>query len=96
MNECQKRSVAVLKDTLNQHRGHKIALGTHGAVMTLMMNYFDAKYDLSFLLQTTKPDIYRMEFAANGTFTDYRIASYWRLVSLPLHLRCIHEGFPKP
>lgn len=62
MNDCQKRSVAVLKNIMNKHRGHKIAVGTHGAVMTLMMNHFDAKYDLSFLLQTTKPDIYRMGF----------------------------------
>lgn len=66
LNDCQKRVVAVLKNIMNQHRGQKIAIGTHGAVMTLMMNYFDAQYDLSFLLQTTKPDIYRMEFE-NGT-----------------------------
>lgn len=37
--------------------------------MTLMMNYFDAKYDLSFLLQTTKPDVYKMKFAG-GTLVD--------------------------
>lgn len=66
LNDCQKRVVAVLKNIMNQHRGQKIVIGTHGAVMTLMMNYFDAQYDLSFLLQTTKPDIYRMEFE-NGT-----------------------------
>ncbi|AAP10126.1 Phosphoglycerate mutase [Bacillus cereus ATCC 14579] len=30
--------------------------------MTLMMGYYDSKYDLNFLLQTSKPDIYRMEF----------------------------------
>ncbi len=65
MNECQKRSVSALKEIMNKHMGQKIAIGTHGAVMTLMMNYFDAQYDLSFLLQTTKPDIYRMEFS-NG------------------------------
>ncbi|KAA1187577.1 histidine phosphatase family protein [Paenibacillus sp. B2(2019)] len=60
--KCQKRSVSVLQDILKQHSGQKVAIGTHGAVMTLMMNYFDAKYDLDFLLQTTKPDIYKMEF----------------------------------
>lgn len=30
--------------------------------MTLMMGYYDSKYGLNFLLQTSKPDIYRMEF----------------------------------
>ncbi|OZQ62962.1 histidine phosphatase family protein [Paenibacillus sp. VTT E-133280] len=62
IHACQKRSVSVLQDILKQHSGQKVAIGTHGAVMTLMMNYFDAKYDLDFLLQTTKPDIYKMEF----------------------------------
>ena len=37
-------------------------IGTHGAVMTLMMGYFDSNYDLDFLHSTSKPDIYRMEF----------------------------------
>ena len=37
-------------------------VGTHGAVMALMMGYYDSKYDLNFLLHTSKPDIYRMEF----------------------------------
>jgi 2,3-bisphosphoglycerate-dependent phosphoglycerate mutase len=30
--------------------------------MTMMMGYFDRQYDLDFLLKTSKPDIYRMEF----------------------------------
>lgn len=37
-------------------------IGTHGAVMTLMMGYFDNAYDLNFLHSTSKPDIYRIEF----------------------------------
>lgn len=60
--DCQRRSIKVLKELLNTYQGQKVALGTHGAVMTLMMGYFDIKYDLNFLLQTTKPDLYRMEF----------------------------------
>jgi 2,3-bisphosphoglycerate-dependent phosphoglycerate mutase len=63
IHACQKRSVSVLTEILNKHSDQKVAIGTHGAVMTLMMNYFDAKYDLNFLLQTTKPDIYKMEFS---------------------------------
>lgn len=60
--DCQKRAITVLKDILNIYQGQRVVIGTHGAVMTLMMGYYDSKYDLNFLLQTTKPDIYRMEF----------------------------------
>lgn len=37
---CQNRSVVVLKNILQKHKGKKVAIGTHGNVMTLMMNYF--------------------------------------------------------
>ncbi|WP_155590973.1 histidine phosphatase family protein [Lysinibacillus cavernae] len=60
--DCQKRAIKVLKELLNTYQGRKVAIGTHGAVMTLMMGHYDNKYDLDFLLHTTKPDIYRMEF----------------------------------
>ncbi|CAM4186251.1 phosphoglycerate mutase [Bacillus manliponensis] len=60
---CQQRAITILKELLNTYQGKKIVLGTHGAVMTLMMGYYDSKYDLNFLLHTSKPDIYRMEFS---------------------------------
>ena len=30
--------------------------------MTLMMNYFDKQYGFELLMNTSKPDIYKMEF----------------------------------
>ncbi|HEY4391855.1 MAG TPA: histidine phosphatase family protein [Paenibacillus sp.] len=59
---CQQRAVPVLFDLLEQHRGKKIAIGTHGNVMTLMMNYFDPSCGWDFFIETKKPDIYKMEF----------------------------------
>lgn len=59
---CQNRSITALKQILKKYQGQKVVIGTHGAVMTLMMGYFDSQYDLEFLLKTSKPDIYRMEF----------------------------------
>ncbi|WP_064090946.1 histidine phosphatase family protein [Rossellomorea aquimaris] len=59
---CQKRAIKVLKELLINYQGQKVVLGTHGAVMTLMMGYYDRKYDLNFLHSISKPDIYRMEF----------------------------------
>jgi 2,3-bisphosphoglycerate-dependent phosphoglycerate mutase len=60
--DCQKRSIQVLDGLLATFRNQKIVIGTHGAVMTLMMGYFDSTYDLDFLHSTSKPDIYKMEF----------------------------------
>lgn len=60
--DCQKRAIKVLKELLRTFRDKKIVIGTHGAVMTLMLGYFDSTYDLDFLHSTSKPDIYRMEF----------------------------------
>ncbi|MDR0267212.1 histidine phosphatase family protein [Paenibacillus sp.] len=56
------RTVALLKTILKDYQGQKVVIGTHGAVMTLMMGYFDRQYDIEFLLTTSKPDIYRMGF----------------------------------
>ncbi|CAG7646031.1 hypothetical protein PAESOLCIP111_05083 [Paenibacillus solanacearum] len=61
-SDCQKRAVAVLNQLLAAHPGRAIAIGTHGAVMTLMMGHYDKRFGLEFLLGTTKPDVYRMEF----------------------------------
>lgn len=52
----------MLKTLLKEHKGKKIVIGTHGLVMTLMMNYFDSNYGLEFFDQVKKPDIYRMQF----------------------------------
>lgn len=60
--DCQKRAIKVLKELLDTFKNKKVVIGTHGAVMTLMMGYFDISYDLNFLYSTSKPDIYRMEF----------------------------------
>jgi 2,3-bisphosphoglycerate-dependent phosphoglycerate mutase len=50
------------KEILGSFQGRKVAIGTHGAVMTLMMAYFDSRYNLDFLHQLSKPDVYRMTF----------------------------------
>ena len=59
---CQRRAIDVLKPVLEKYAGKRVAIGTHGNVMTLMMNHFDPGYGFEFLTQTTKPDIYKMDF----------------------------------
>ncbi|MGH0431415.1 histidine phosphatase family protein [Bacillus hominis] len=73
--ECQRRVVKVLEEVLIHFQGHKIVIGTHGLVMTLMMNYFDNQYGLEFLMNTSKPDIYKMEFKEDQLMNVERL---WR------------------
>ncbi|MGM0751648.1 MAG: histidine phosphatase family protein [Bacillota bacterium] len=61
-DECQERAINALKELLNAYRGKKVVVGTHGAIMTLMMGYYDSRFGLEFLHRTSKPDMYRMEF----------------------------------
>ncbi|WNS41126.1 histidine phosphatase family protein [Paenibacillus sp. MMS20-IR301] len=60
--ECQARAVRVLKEILQRHEDERVVIGTHGLVMTLMMGYYAPEYNLDFLMQTRKPDIYVMAF----------------------------------
>lgn len=71
--ECQKRSIKVLKEILSVYKEQKIVIGTHGAVMTLMMAFYDNKYDLEFLHSTSKPDIYKMEFKDQTLLSVQRV-----------------------
>ncbi|EJR37063.1 hypothetical protein IIG_01182 [Bacillus cereus VD048] len=73
--DCQRRVVRVLKEILMNFQGHKIVIGTHGLVMTLMMNYFDNQYGLEFLMNTSKPDIYKLEFKEEQLMNVERL---WR------------------
>lgn len=61
-NQCQTRGMNIFLPLLEQQQGNKVVVGTHGFIMTAIMNYFDRKYDFEFLKQTTKPDIYKLEF----------------------------------
>jgi 2,3-bisphosphoglycerate-dependent phosphoglycerate mutase len=62
-----------LKELLHTFKDKNMVIGTHGAVMTLMMNYFDPSYSLEFLYSTTKPDIYRLEFNDEELISVVRI-----------------------
>lgn len=62
-NQCQNRAVRETLRILRDFKGKKIVMGTHGLVMTLILNYFDSNYDYNFLTNTSKPDIYKIEFS---------------------------------
>lgn len=59
---AQSRAVPSLLGLIRRHEGQRIAIGTHGDIMTLMMNYFNSGYGYDFWKNTTMPDIYRCTF----------------------------------
>lgn len=59
---CQHRGIKILMAILQQHEKKRIVIGTHGLIMTTILHHFDAMYDFDFLRQTTKPDIYKLQF----------------------------------
>lgn len=60
--QAQARAIPKILQLLTDYRGKKIAIGTHGNIMTIILNYFDRSYGYDFLVQTSKPDIYKLEF----------------------------------
>ena len=71
---AQGRAIAALKSILNEHMGKRLVIGTHGDIMTLMMNYFNKDYGHEFWMSSTMPDIYKSEF--NGVVLE-RVERLW-------------------
>ncbi|WP_175639160.1 histidine phosphatase family protein [Metabacillus schmidteae] len=59
---AQKRGIKATLNALEAFEGKNIAVGTHGNIMVLIMNYFDQKYDFSFWKDLEMPDIYKLTF----------------------------------
>lgn len=59
---AQKRGVDATLQVLQTYKGQNIVIGTHGNIMVLIMNHFDAQYDYSFWKELAMPDVYRMTF----------------------------------
>ena len=60
--QAQERAIPVVKQLLKMHKGKNIVVGTHGNIMTIIMNYFDEQYGYDFWANTSKPDIYQLLF----------------------------------
>jgi 2,3-bisphosphoglycerate-dependent phosphoglycerate mutase len=60
--DAQKRGVRSFLDMLNKYEGKNVAVGTHGNIMVLIMNYFEERYNLDFWKSLEMPDIYKMTF----------------------------------
>lgn len=63
--KAQQRSVPIVEKLIEELHGKSIVIGTHGNIMTIIMNHYDDKYGFDFWNSTSKPDIYRMTFNRN-------------------------------
>lgn len=60
--EAQKRGVASIHKLLEFYNGEKVVIGTHGNIMALIMNHFDANVGFDFWKRLDMPDIYKLSF----------------------------------
>lgn len=70
---ARKRAIGVLLRILQKHTGKHVVIGTHGNILTIMLQHFDPKYGLSFWKQTTSPDLYQLVFEADRLVTVNRL-----------------------
>lgn len=71
--EAQQRAVRIVREILETYEGMKIVVGTHGDIMTLMMNHFDKQFDFEFWQSTSTPDIYKIKFEEKTLISSIRI-----------------------
>ncbi len=69
--QAQQRAVPIIKLLLKDFEGKSIVIGTHGNIMTAIMNYFNGNYGYDFWASTSKPDIYKLIFV-DGVLTDVK------------------------
>ena len=63
IRDVQNRAIPIIKMLLHEYSGKNIVIGTHGNVMTIILNYFNPSYGYEFWKNTSKPDIYKLEFS---------------------------------
>jgi 2,3-bisphosphoglycerate-dependent phosphoglycerate mutase len=75
--QAQERAIPIIMKLLSDYDGKKIVIGTHGNIMTIILNYFDSKYRFEFWKQTSKPDIYKLEFVEKKLMSVERLWTFF-------------------
>lgn len=71
--EAQSRGVKAILRIISEYRGQNIAVGTHGNIMVLIMNYFNKSYGYDFWTTLKMPDIYKLSFDGEKLMEVQRI-----------------------
>ncbi|MBB6632607.1 histidine phosphatase family protein [Cohnella thailandensis] len=70
---AQQRAIQSFLGILRNYEGQKIAIGTHGDIMTLILNFFDKSYRYDFWKSTSMPDVNKLEFENSKLVTVVRL-----------------------
>lgn len=77
IRDVQNRAIPEVINLLEKYVGQTIVIGTHGNIMTIIINYFDDHYDYEFWNKTSKPDLYQLVFEGVNLKTVQRITGNW-------------------
>lgn len=70
---AQRRGLAVIRRLQEQYRAEHIVLSTHGNLLALIMQGFDATVDFAFWKSLAMPDIYTLSFSPAGKVVTRRL-----------------------
>jgi 2,3-bisphosphoglycerate-dependent phosphoglycerate mutase len=70
---AQSRGVFVVRRILDRHAGEEVVVATHGTLLTLILNDFDAAVGHEFWQRLSFPDIVRATFAGERLVDAERI-----------------------
>ena len=62
IRQAQYRSLPIIFNIIENPILKNVAIGTHGNIMTTIINYFDSSFGYTFWKSTEKPDIYKLTF----------------------------------
>ncbi|GGN91024.1 histidine phosphatase family protein [Saccharibacillus kuerlensis] len=71
--EARKRALSVIHGLLRRYPGERIAIGTHGDILTLMLGGWDERYGFDFWEKLSMPDVYCARFAGQTFIGAERI-----------------------
>ena len=71
--QAQQRGIGGLTEILEGYKGKRVAIGTHGNIMAIIMNYYDSRYNYEFWKGLSMPDIYKLSFDDNRLVDVERI-----------------------
>ncbi|SFK62997.1 2,3-bisphosphoglycerate-dependent phosphoglycerate mutase [Halogranum rubrum] len=61
--DAQRRGLAALDRVLSRYENGAVVVGTHGQLLTSLLNYYDDRFDADFWRdKLTTPDMYQAEF----------------------------------
>lgn len=70
---AQRRAFVALLEIIKENNNKKIAIGTHGDIMTLMLNGFNKNIGFGFWQSTSMPDIYKVQLSGQEILNMKRL-----------------------